>query len=94
MENYDEYIIDELWEGLITPHTRVTFEIQFMPRSQRFEIIAFHISRVDVAGSAEFVFFSRTLPRLAVLGASDQHRIMKGTGRFRQLWRSVLAACG
>lgn len=59
MENHDEYIIDELWEGLITPHTRVTFEIQFMLRSQRFEIIALHISRVDVAGSAQFVLFAR-----------------------------------
>lgn len=59
MGNYDEYIIDELWEGLITPHTRVTFEIQFMLRSQRFEIIALHISRVDVAGSAELVLFAR-----------------------------------
>lgn len=50
MVNYDEWIIDKLWEGLITPHTRVTFEIEFMLRSQQFGIIAFHISHVDVAG--------------------------------------------
>lgn len=33
-----------LWEGLITLQTRVTSEIQFMLRSQRFEIIGFNVS--------------------------------------------------
>lgn len=52
-------LLMNLREGLITPHTRVTFEIQFMLRSQQFKIIAFHISYGDIAGSGRLVFFYR-----------------------------------
>lgn len=48
-------LLMNLREGLITPHKRVTFEIQFMLRSQQFKIIAFHISYGDITGSGRLV---------------------------------------